>query len=698
MARDRDRPATDSGDSSETENDASLDEGGEEDNGADIDAIIVDPNVRALLENPVPDELGSLASADDLRKALRDSQRHVVRIQEKLREIYVENLTLKGAAAKRRDREGGPCPPELMSVRDDVKRAAQKTVVCYDAWPSKSAFKATKRPRVDPLSPSRYASENGDSKAKQAEIFDALPDLEDERLVNLKRSMGRVSWIKKTWLSTAGVLRSHLVSDAKATLLHSLPVKYRHLAYVPTAQLKGHPDAIELGGAENEFYPQFMFPADHYGDNAFAFRGPMLVKIFRSIVCGKSSVSGQAGTAQASAPGNSTNADLWSIRGSLTPGMLLIAWIFAKYLLSGKAQFREVHWKSLYYDWKEDLINAWDTMQATRDWWKACVWGNHDPDVPELHGGAENSALTPAQRERQRMRADFRAGVSQADRASTSTSGPGPHTSSPPTSSAPARSTALGHTITAETGTASRSSHGSAPSHTPSSGHPANTPTARIPNVDALHDSELAQLGVGVASLNLARAEPPHDRRAERRDSGRVQSERDIDNMDGRTREERERARDRDRNLGRDHDRYYDRDHNRDYNRERERDYRGEHDQDRDRDFGGGRDGDYGGDRDRDRDYGDDCDRDRDYGGERDRERDYGGERDRDRDYGGEREHNREYDRNFGGEREAAHGHEHQEEADAAAAPPTGRQLRATKEVPLEVPPEVPLQAALATR
>ena len=129
-------------------------------------------------------------------QALAKSQLHRAALEQKARELYIENLSLKTAQKKTRSRDGGPPPAALSDLISEVTKAGQKLTVLFDLWPSREAFKASKRPNIDLWSMRRYANAHEERKASQAEIFDSMPDLEDEKYEALAKAMGSVSWIR----------------------------------------------------------------------------------------------------------------------------------------------------------------------------------------------------------------------------------------------------------------------------------------------------------------------------------------------------------------------------------------------------------------------------------------------------------------------------------------------------------------------
>ena len=67
----------------------------------------------------------------------------------------------------------------------------------FTVWPRADAFKAKTRPTIDLWSMKRYDNDREESKARRAEVFDAMPDLTSEQNKPLAMAMGRVAWIRK---------------------------------------------------------------------------------------------------------------------------------------------------------------------------------------------------------------------------------------------------------------------------------------------------------------------------------------------------------------------------------------------------------------------------------------------------------------------------------------------------------------------
>ena len=128
-------------------------------------------------------------------QALAKSQLHRAAFEQKARELYVENLSLKTAQKKTHSRDSGPPPAALSNFVSKVTKAGQKLTVLFDLWPSCEAFKASERLNIDLWSMRRYMNTHEEWKASQAEVFDCMPDLEDEKYEALAEAMGSVSWI-----------------------------------------------------------------------------------------------------------------------------------------------------------------------------------------------------------------------------------------------------------------------------------------------------------------------------------------------------------------------------------------------------------------------------------------------------------------------------------------------------------------------
>lgn len=316
---------------------------------------------------------------------------------------------------KKRDRTGGKGPAELAVFEGDIIRAGKKSTLFFDIWPQPDAFEARARPNIDLLSPTRFANGRNEKRARQAEVFDAMPDLTAPCRLKLREAMGSVKWIQKVYTSAAGTQKSHLVDSAKKHFLLCLPEHLRHLPLHDLQGLAEHPDAMSLRSTPDDPMPPFVSPPEYADDHHYIMRSPILVKLF--IVCmisksgltagrvRKSKAAGSTGQSKATAKssgGNKSKADMWDAVGVIRPEFMAFSFVMCRFVLSGDETFTpkgSYDYQGDYNFWKKELIMRWHEpeMKETRRWWKACVWNGHDLDNLHFDGPQLDKALTPAQ-------------------------------------------------------------------------------------------------------------------------------------------------------------------------------------------------------------------------------------------------------------------------------------------------------------
>ncbi|KAH7904489.1 hypothetical protein BJ138DRAFT_1237336 [Hygrophoropsis aurantiaca] len=290
------------------------------------------------------------AGLEEYKTALKSSQVQFTEIRNMLRDLKLENATLKMNQPKRRAQ---PDDPNIITQNHEViQQLGKRFGVMYEAWaPDTGIFSSVRSEDVDPNNAAtRYLSTPARNAAILAEIYSITP----------RKLHGVVS--HSSFISQ---FRHHL-NNARGSHLTNLRNSAAELFDMPSTYFKrrqrDHQDKEELQKllkfkVDDKKYPRFspMFYPNNVKKDKLLFRVRLLVNILRVVLLGPSSLTSSK---RGGPPGYASR---WGIV-TITPGAIAWAATMAKFLASPDESFEPIgatsgiHYSEDFAEFKRLLI------------------------------------------------------------------------------------------------------------------------------------------------------------------------------------------------------------------------------------------------------------------------------------------------------------------------------------------------------